>query len=184
MGKQFKAISLRQQEFILKQPLFFVATAMADGKINVSPKGLDTFRIVAENEVLWLNVTGSGNETAVHLKNDGRMTIMFCAFEGAPQILRLYGYAKAYHYQSSFWEKNIGLFPEIAGARQLIQMNIELVQSSCGMAVPLMDFKQQRNELVDWAEDKGIDGLKEYWRLKNTHGLDGHVSEIFSEDLK
>lgn len=182
MGKQFQKLTQRQQEFIKKQPLFFVATAMKDGRINLSPKGLDSFRILDENTVLWLNLTGSGNETAVHLQNDGRMTIMFCAFEGAPMILRLYGNAKIYHPHDAFWDKNSGLFPKIAGARQLIAMEVDLVQVSCGMAVPLMDYKEQRNELVKWAEDKGDEGVKEYWEKKNQVGLDGYPTGIFKKE--
>lgn len=182
MGKKFERLTSRQQQFIQKQPLFFVATAMAEGRINLSPKGLDSFRIINDKEVLWLNLTGSGNETATHIQNDGRMTIMFCAFEGAPQILRLYGYAKVYHPYDDFWNDNIATFPKLEGARQLVAMQIDLVQVSCGMAVPLMDYKAQRSELVQWAKDKGEDGLQEYWQLKNTKSLDGIATNIFETD--
>ncbi len=154
---------------------------MKDGCINLSPKGLDSFKIMNENRVLWLNLTGSGNETGTHLANDGRMTIMFCAFEGPPMILRLYGTAEVYHDYDVFWEEHISLFPEIAGSRQLIDMKVELVQTSCGMGVPLMVYKEQRTSLVQWAEDKGPDGLREYWEEKNTLSLDGKETGILKK---
>ncbi|MEO1011540.1 MAG: pyridoxamine 5'-phosphate oxidase family protein [Bacteroidota bacterium] len=182
MGKRMPKLTQRLIDFIKKQPLYFVATAMEDGRINISPKGLDSFRVIDENNVLWLNLTGSGNETAAHLKYQKRMTIMFCAFEGAPLILRLYGKAKAYHGYDDFWQRHIGLFPKSEGKRQLIHMSIELVQTSCGFGVPLMDFKQERTELVDWAKNKGEDGLREYWESKNSISLDGYPTNIFKQN--
>ena len=181
MASKFDAISDAHASFIKEQKIFFVATAMADGRINLSPKGMDSFRINNPNEILWLNLTGSGNETAAHLKNYNRMTIMFCAFEGKPMILRLYGTAKAFHERDKYWSENIGLFPPIAGSRQLIRMKVDLVQKSCGMAVPLMDFKQERDLLKIWAENKGHTGIQEYHRQKNTTSLDGHATGIFNE---
>ncbi len=168
-------------DFIKNQHLFFVATAMKDGHINLSPKGLDSFKVINENRVIWLNLTGSGNETATHLMHDERMTIMFCAFEGPPMILRLYGSAKVYHHYDDFWEEGIGFFPEIAGARQLIDMHVELVQISCGFGVPLMDYKQQRQELMECAEGQDEEGLKEYRKKKNTTSLDGHTTNILNK---
>lgn len=164
--------------FIENQRLFFIGTAMQDGHINLSPKGLDSFKVINENRVIWLNLTGSGNETATHLLHNERMTLMFCAFEGPPMILRLYGSANVYHQYDDEWKENIGFFPEIAGARQLIYMQVELVQVSCGFGVPLMDYKQQRKELVEWAEEQGEEGLKEYREKKNTVSLDGHATNV------
>ena len=178
MASQFDAISEAQATFIREQKIFFVATAMADGRINLSPKGMDTFIINGPNEILWLNLTGSGNETAAHLKQNNRMTIMFCAFEGKPMILRLYGNARAYHERDEYWSKNINLFKPIAGGRQLIRMEVDLVQTSCGMAVPLMDFKQERELLKIWAEKKGDAGLREYHKQKNSISLDGNPTGI------
>ena len=182
MGKRAEKLTSRQIAFIEKQQLFFVATAMKDGHINLSPKGLDSFKVLDEKRVLWLNLTGSGNETATHLMNDGRMTLMFCAFEGPPMILRLYGRAKIYHQYDAFWDEHIGLFPEIAGSRQLIDMKIELVQTSCGFGVPMMEFVEQRKSLVQWAEDKGNDGIKDYWEEKNTVSLNGLETNIFEKN--
>ena len=181
MASKFDAISDTHASFIKEQKVFFVATAMADGRINLSPKGMDTFRINNANEILWLNLTGSGNETAAHLKHNSRMTIMFCAFEGKPMILRLYGTAKAFHERDELWSEHIDLFPQIAGSRQLIRMEVDLVQASCGMAVPFLEFKQERDLLKIWAEKKGDSGLQEYHRLKNTTSLDGHPTGIFKE---
>ena len=181
MANQFDAISEAHAQFIRDQKIFFVATAMADGKINLSPKGMDSLRITGPNQILWLNLTGSGNETAAHLNSNGRMTIMFCAFEGKPMILRLYGTARAFHARDEFWKQHIDLLPPIAGGRQLIRMDVELVQRSCGMAVPLMDFKEERELLKEWAENKGAAGIKKYHRQKNTTSLDGLPTGIVKE---
>ena len=179
MGKQLKKLSPRLIEFISNQKMFFVATAMAEGKINLSPKGMEAFKVLNENKVVWLNLTGSGNETAAHLRASDRMTIMFCAFEGPPLILRLYGNAKAYHKREAAWEEYIGRFPHYPGSRQIIVMDIELVQTSCGFGVPLMDYKGERDLLGPWAEEKGEAGLKAYMELKNSISLDGHPTGIF-----
>lgn len=181
MANQYEAISDAQAEFIRNQKIFFVATAMADGRINLSPKGMDSLRITSPNQIIWLNLTGSGNETATHLNHNGRMTIMFCAFEGKPMILRLYGTARVFHERDEFWRQNIDLFPPIAGSRQLIQMDVDLVQRSCGMAVPLMEFKEERDLLKVWAEKKGEAGLQEYHYQKNTISLDGHPTGILQK---
>lgn len=178
MGKRRNTLTPRLIDFISNQKLFFVATAMADGKINLSPKGMDSFKVLDENKIVWLNLTGSGNETAAHLKYSDRMTIMFCAFEGSPLILRLYGQAKVYHKRDPVWEEYITLFPEYAGSRQLIEMNIELVQNSCGFGVPLMDYKGERDLLGPWAEEKGDEGLITYMQQKNSQSLDGHPTGI------
>ena len=181
MGKRYESLDSTHIDFISKQKLFFVSTAMKDGSINLSPKGMDAFRIMDSTNILWLNLTGSGNETATHLQYDKRMTIMFCAFEGKPLILRLYGEARTFHKRDSFWKEHIGKFPEIAGGRQLIQMKIKLVQNSCGFGVPLMDYKGERNMLNIWAENKGEEGLIEYMSLKNVKSLDGLPTGIFDE---
>jgi len=179
MGKRLEKLTPTLIDFISDQKLFYVSTAMEDGHINLSPKGMDSFRVVDEDRVLWLNVTGSGNETATHLQFNDRMTIMFCAFEGKPMILRLYGTAKVYHKRNEFWKKHIQLFPKIAGGRQLIDMSIALVQTSCGMGVPYMDYRGERNQLNVWAEKQGKNGLVDYMETKNTISLDGHPTGIF-----
>ncbi len=178
MGKQMDQLTPTLIDFIEDQKLFFVATAMESGRINLSPKGLDSLRILNENNVVWLNLTGSGNETAAHLKHQNRITLMFCAFVGDPIILRLYGTAEVHHKESPFWKANIDLFPKIAGARQLVDVKVDKVQVSCGMGVPIMEYKNQRQSLVDWAEKQGDDGLKKYWEKKNTVSIDGHPTGI------
>jgi len=179
MAKRFDSISEKLMKFIEKQSIFFVATAMNEGRINLSPKGLDTLKVIDENRVIWLNLTGSGNETAAHLKNSNRMTIMFCAFEGKPLILRLYGKAKVYHDRDNGWEKHIHLFPSFVGSRQMIDMHVDLVQTSCGMSVPIMEVKNERNELTNWASKLGKEKINNYWKQKNTISLDGYPTGLF-----
>jgi hypothetical protein len=166
-------------QFVREQHMFFVATAAADGRVNVSPKGLDSFRIVDAKQVAWLNVTGSGNETAAHVLENPRMTIMFCAFEGKPVILRLYGTARVLYPRDEQWQDYASRFELIAGTRQIFVMDVDLVQTSCGMAVPLFDYQGQRQQLVDWAEGKGQAGIEAYWRDKNQLSLDQKPTKIF-----
>ena len=173
MSKLHKGITPKLREFIEKQKIFFVATATADSRINLSPKGMDSLRVVNANRVVWLNVTGSGNETAAHVQENPRMTLMFTAFEGNPMILRLYGNAQAIHMDDADWQLLYPLFPEIPGARQIFDLNIDLVQTSCGFAVPLYDYVGEREQLNTWASKKGKNGLKEYWKEKNKVSLDG-----------
>ncbi|GAA4279074.1 pyridoxamine 5'-phosphate oxidase family protein [Aquimarina mytili] len=172
MAKIFDHISDDLKEFITRQKIFFVGTAAQEGRVNVSPKGMDTFRVLDANTIVWLNLTGSGNETAAHLLKHNRMTIMFCAFEGKPLILRLYGAAKIYHQKDDTYQKYIDLFPKTIGSRQIIEMNVDMVQTSCGFAVPFMDFKEERTQLISWAEKKGEDRLIEYRKEKNTVSID------------
>ena len=179
MGKQLPGLTARLKAFIAGQKIFFVATAMKEGRINLSPKGMDALRVLDDTSLVWLNVTGSGNETATHLKYDGRMTLMFAAFEGPPMILRLYGNARAYHPRDAYWDTHIGLFPPLPGSRQLVHVDIELVQVSCGMAVPFMEYRADRALLNAWAEEKGPEGLQEYMAEKNISSLDGLDTGIF-----
>ena len=178
MAKQFDKINNRIKTFIEKQKIFFVATAMAEGRINLSPKGMDSLRVLGENRVMWLNVTGSGNETAAHLLSSNRITIMFCSFEGAPLILRLFGSVKTYHKHDKEWDEYIGHFTELPGSRQIFDIQVDLVQTSCGMSVPLMDYKEDRNLLNEWAEKKSDEEMKAYHELKNTTSLDGQPTGI------
>ena len=178
MGKRLDHITPQLQEFIEEQKIFFVGTAMETGTINVSPKGLDTLRVINENEIIWMNLTGSGNETAAHLLQNNRMTIMFCAFEGKPLILRLYGTAQSFNKNQVEFREYSKLFPQIPGSRQFIKMKVNLVQTSCGFGVPLMDFKSEREVLTDFANTKGEDGIRQYWKDKNTVSLDGHSTDI------
>ncbi|MFD1316632.1 pyridoxamine 5'-phosphate oxidase family protein [Namhaeicola litoreus] len=181
MGKKIEHITADLQDFIENQKIFFVGTASRDGTVNVSPKGTDSLRVIGKNKIVWLNLTGSGNETAAHLIRNDRMTIMFCAFEGKPLILRLYGKAKIYHKRDSDFYKYISLFPENVGGRQIIEMDVDLVQTSCGLAVPLMDFKEERTTLNTWAEKQGKDKIEEYWKNKNTTSIDGFETKILDD---
>lgn len=173
MSKLYKTITPKLQKFISNQKIFFVATATADSRINLSPKGMDSLRVVNPNRIVWLNVTGSGNETAAHVQENPRMTLMFTAFEDNPMILRLYGKAKAIHNDDADWQLLYPLFPPIPGARQIFDLNVDLVQTSCGMAVPIFEYVGEREQLNTWASKKGEEGLKEYWKEKNSVSLDG-----------
>ncbi len=173
MAKQYPAISPPLQRFIEAQHIYFTATAMAEGHINLSPKGMDSFRVLGPNRVAWLSVTGSGNETAAHLAADGRVTVMFCAFEGHPNILRLYGRARAVHRHDEGWADLLPHFTELPGTRSIIECDVQLVQTSCGMAVPYLDYVGEREDLQRWAQAKGPDGLAAYWQQKNATSIDG-----------
>nr|WP_299383921.1 pyridoxamine 5'-phosphate oxidase family protein [Allomuricauda sp.] len=173
MGRQLQQLTPPLIDFIENQKMFFVATAMEQGTINLSPKGLDSLRILNEKRVIWLNLTGSGNETAIHLSHHNRITMMFCAFEGDPIILRLYGTATTHEFESKGWQEHIAMFPDIAGGRQLVDVQIDRVQTSCGMGVPVMEYKSQRQGLLDWAEKQGEEGLRKYWQKKNSSSIDG-----------
>jgi len=178
MAIQYKSISEEQASFINDQKIYFVATATDHSKVNLSPKGMDSFRILDANRVMWLNLTGSGNETAAHLLKNNRITIMFCSFEAKPLILRLYGTAKSIHPKDEEWAKYISLFPEQLGCRQLIDMHIEMVQTSCGFAVPFMEHKGERDTLKIWADKKGEEGITDYWKERNSISLDGDPTGI------
>ena len=181
MAKQLTEITPDIKEFILNQKVFFVATAAADGRINLSPKGMDTFRVLGANKIAWLNLTGSGNETAAHLLRNNRMTIMFCSFEGKPLILRLYGTAKAFHERDESYHQYLELFPKLPGTRQFIEMKVEMAQTSCGYAVPFMDFKEERTQLNSWAEKQGAERLENYKKGKNAFSIDGFETKIFED---
>lgn len=184
MGQQFTEILDKHKTFIEQQKLYFVGTATADSRVNVSPKGMDSLRIVDKHRVLWLNVTGSGNETAAHVQQCPRMTIMFAAFEGNPLILRLYGSAKVVHHLDDAWNELYALFPETPGARQIFDVKVDLVQTSCGLAVPFFDYIEERTQLNEWARKKGEDGILEYWAKKNQTSLDGTPTHIMEKSSK
>ena len=175
MGKLFDAIDDPLREFIAAQRLFFVASAPSGdgGHVNCSPKGLDTFRVLSPTRVAYLDLTGSGNETAAHLVQNGRITFMFCAFEGKPKILRLYGKGRVVAPDAPEWAELTPLFPELAGTRQVIVSDVTRVQTSCGFGVPEMQFLAQRDALVQWAEGKGPEGLRDYRERKNRTSIDG-----------
>ena len=173
MAKFYNKLTTRLQKFISNQKIFFVATAPQEGRINLSPKGMDSLRVVGDNRVLWLNVTGSGNETAAHILENPRITIMMCSFEGAPNILRIYGKGRAIHPGDEDWIKVVGLFPETPGTRQIFDITVESAQTSCGMSIPFFEYKGEREELNDWAREKGKEGIEQYWQEKNLTSIDG-----------
>ena len=181
MATQYTEISDKLISFINKQPVFFVATATADSRINLSPKGMDSLRVINKNRVIWLNVTGSGNETAAHVQQSSRMTIMFTSFEGAPLILRLYGHARVVHPGDAEWDKLYTLLKPLPGARQIFDVNIDLVQTSCGMAVPYLDYVGDRELLNEWATKKGEEKIKQYWQDKNRLSIDGLKTHIVED---
>ena len=183
MGKQYSEISEQLKDFIHKQKIFFVGSAACDGRVNISPKGMDTLRVMGANRVIWLNLTGSGNEIASHLLENDRITLIFCAFEGNPMILRIYGHSRVFHPRDPEWGEFIRLFPSIPGARQIIDINVDLVQTSCGMAVPYFSYLGERDQLKRWAENKGPEGIKQYWRDRNQVNLDGKPTGIFGKDI-
>lgn len=182
MGQQYTEVSDKLIKFIEQQKIFFVGTATAGSKVNISPKGMDSLRVLDKNRIIWLNVTGSGNETSAHIQELPRMTVMFAAFEGNPMILRLYGQAKVIHRDDPGWDKMYSCFSPIQGARQIFDLTIDMVQTSCGMAVPFFDYVEEREQLKDWASKKGDEGIRDYWQQKNQLSLDGKPTNIVKKD--
>jgi hypothetical protein len=175
MGKLHDILTPELHAFIQSQSLFFVASAPSgpEGHVNLSPKGMDTFRVLSPKSVAYLDLTGSGNETASHVTQNGRLTIMFCAFEGRPMILRLYAAATLVLPDSAAWADLSRHFPQLPGARQIVLADVRRIQTSCGFGVPLMTFTEHRDLLPKWAATKGPDGLREYRRQKNLTSIDG-----------
>ncbi len=182
MGKTV-TLNSTLRAFIERQPMFFVATADVAGRVNVSPKGMDTLRVLNDRSIRWLNLSGSGNETAAHVSATGRMTLMFCAFEDKAMILRVYGQAKVRHPRNDDWDALLSGFPDIAGSRQIFDIEIDLVQTSCGTGVPLMNYVSNRGkvELVPYYEKMGKDGVRKYWKRKNMQTIDGKPTGIFND---
>lgn len=182
MAKQFDSLSDLLTRFIEAQHIFFVGTAGPEGRVNVSPKGMDSLRVLGPNRIAWRNLTGSGNETAGHLAQINRMTLMWCGFEAKPMILRTYGSARTLHPRDADFAALNALFPASPGARQIYDLDIDLVQTSCGFAVPFMDYAGERDVLKDWAEGKGTEGVAEYWETRNQQTIDG--APTFITDAK
>ena len=181
MAKFYTEIISSLQDFIQEQKIFFTATAPEQGRINLSPKGIDTFRCIDSKTVAYLDLTGSGNETAAHLIENGRMTIMFCSFDEKPLILRLYGQGRVIRPKDKEWQAFYSLFDALPGKRQIVVLAVESVQTSCGYGVPVYEFKQQRNLLIEWANKKGEEGIKEYWAAKNLKSIDGLPTQLLEE---
>ena len=174
MGDVHEALDEKLIAWIGEQHVFFVATAPAEGgHVNLSPKGHDALRVLDDRTVAYLDLTGSGVETIAHLRENGRMTIMLCAFEGPPRILRMYGRGRVHPLGSPRYEELIDRFEPIVGARAIVELAIDRVQTSCGYSIPFMDYREERPTLQQWAARKGDDGLREYWAAKNTTSVDG-----------
>ncbi|TYK65564.1 pyridoxamine 5'-phosphate oxidase family protein [Colwellia echini] len=178
MGQKFSALEAKHIEFIGKQKIYFVSTAADTGTVNLSPKGGDSLRVINANTIAWLNHTGSGNESAAHVLINPRMTIMFCAFEGEPLILRTYGNAKVLHTGDALWDEYINLFPKSIASRQIFLLDINKVQSSCGMSVPYFNFDSDRDDLAQWSNKRGKEGIEKYWEKANQQSIDGFDTEI------
>ncbi len=181
MGIKTDKLTKSFRQFIEDQIVFFVATAAPEGRVNVSPKGLDSLRVLSDQKIAWLSVTGSGNETAAHVLQYPRMTLMFCAFAGDHIILRTYGNARVIHQRDQEWEELYALFPEFAGARNIFVLDIDLVTTSCGSGVPEMSVVRSRGEtdLDPWYAEMGPEKVREFWKKKNLTSLDGHPTGIF-----
>lgn len=161
--------------------MFFVSTAplSADGHVNLSPKGIDSFRVLSPNKVAYMDIIGSGNETSAHLLENGRITIMFCAFEGPPNILRLYGEGRTVLPGDDEWNELSALFELQLATRQIIVANVHKVQTSCGFSVPLYEYMGERDHAEKWAQAKGAEGLEAYKREKNRISMDGLPTALF-----
>ena len=177
MAKRFPRIEPAHRDFIARQRVFFTATAApGDARINVSPREAGALRVLGPSEVAYLDQTGSGCETAAHLGADGLMTLMFCAFEGPPHIIRLYGRGRSLVRGGDGYARLLAEAfgrEEPPGARQIVLLAVELVQTSCGFGVPLFEYAGERPVLRRWAEDRGEAGLEAYRREKNARSLDG-----------
>jgi hypothetical protein len=177
--KVHENIDSRLRDFIVKQPMFFVATAPtgAGGHVNVSPKGMaGTFVVLDELRVAYLDFHGSGAETAAHLRENGRITLMFCSFDAKPNIVRLYGTGKVVPVGDPAYAELLSSFPappDLHGARAIVDVAVHRVSDSCGYAVPLMDYAGDRDVLLRWSARRSDDDLAEYRRTKNTASIDG-----------
>ncbi len=181
MARFYPALEAKHRAFIAAQKLFFTATGTADSRLNLSPKGMDSLRVLSDKCVAYLDLTGSGNETAAHLRHDGRMTMMWCSFDGDPLILRMYGRGRAVRRQDTEWASLRHHFGTLPGERQIIVLDIESVQTSCGYAVPMYDYRGERDTLARWAEKKGPVGLLDYWREKNQVSIDGLTTGLLED---
>lgn len=173
MAQFYDQLNDKLTAFIQRQPVFFVATAAAEGRINLSPKGNDTLRVLNSKTVAYLDLTGSGSETSAHIIADGRLTMMMCSFDKDPLILRLYGRGEIVRPGEAKWADLVANFTQMPGQRQIVVLHIQSIQTSCGFAVPKMSLVEERSMLKEWAEKKGPDGLAVYRAKKNSKSIDG-----------
>ncbi len=181
MAKFYPAMNEQHRLFIRRQKIFFTASAADAGRINLSPKGMDSLRILDDRRVAYLDLTGSGNESAAHLLQNGRLTLMFCSFDEDMLILRLYGRGRAIQPRDADWATLRAQFGELPAVRQIIELQVDSVQTSCGYAVPRYVYAGERDTLARWAEKKGAQGLLDYWREKNQTSIDGLPSGLLSD---
>jgi hypothetical protein len=173
MSEFFDKITPELANFIVKQPVFFVATAAPGARINLSPKGMDTFRVLDEKRVGYLDLTGSGNETAAHLLRDGRITIMFCSFDKSAEIARIYGRGAVVRPTDERWPKLIAHFPKLSGVRQIMEISVESAMTSCGYGVPRMREMTERDTLEKYWTKRGEGKKEEYQQDHNLRSIDG-----------
>lgn len=173
MAKTYPGIDADLRGWIERQHVFFVATAPRDGEhVNVSPKGRESLRVVDDRTLAYLDLTGSGIETAAHLRENGRITLMFCSFDGPPRILRVHGRGRVVERSDAEWERWRGLFPPLRGERAVVVISAERVSTSCGYGVPLLDYRGERTQMDAWVDRKGWDGIDLYQKEHNV-SLDG-----------
>ena len=182
--EHFDHITNDLQKFIEKQKIFFVGTATSDGLINISPKGLESLKVIDKNRILWMNLTGSGNESAAHTQENPRMTLMFTSSDKKPLILRVYGEVKTIHRLDKDWDILSSYFPPSDASRQIFDLSISLVQTSCGSAVPFYDFKGERAILKKFNEKAGKKGIQKYWKENNAKSLDGIITNIEKKNIE
>lgn len=175
MGKTYEQLDQHVQAFIQQQKMFFVATAplSGDGLVNLSPKGLDTLRILDARTVAYLDLTGSGIETVAHLRENGRIVLMFCAFDGPPKIIRLHGRGEAIEPGEPAFDELAARFPHHPSVRAIIRVHCQRISDSCGFGVPRYDFVGERSQLPDWTASKGADGMRTYRAERNARSIDG-----------
>lgn len=183
MGKTYSCITPELAAWLARQSVFFVATAplSAEGHVNCSPKGLDTFRVLDQHTVAYVDLTGSGAETAAHLAENGRIVLMFCAFDGPPKIARLHGRGEAVVPSSAHWPELKAKLPSHPGARSIVRVSVERISDSCGYGVPHMDLVSNRDVMDRWVQTKGLENLPAYRREKNARSIDGLPTPGFDE---
>jgi len=181
MSNWYKLITQELKEFIVAQKVFFVATAPTEGRINLSPKGMDTFRVINPNRVIYLDITGSGNETAAHLLDNGRITIMFCSFDRTARIARLYGHGRSIHQQDANWLEYLAMFPPEPGVRQIMEIDVESSMTSCGYGVPWMENLSERDTLRKYWEKRDEQTLTVYQHQENERSIDGLPTGLFGK---
>ncbi|MFK7765110.1 MAG: pyridoxamine 5'-phosphate oxidase family protein [Roseobacter sp.] len=184
MAHQFDALNDTLTHFIQAQHIFFCGTAGATGRVNLSPKGMDSLHVMGPNRIVWRNLTGSGNETAGHLAQINRMTLMWCSFGPKPMIMRCFGTARTLHTRDADFANLNALFPPSEGARQIYDMHVEMAQTSCGYAVPKMTYAGERDVLETWTSNKGPEGIADYWAKSNQTTIDGDPTYIIAPPAK